>query len=101
MRAMMQCAAVGVGVFGLAAVGAGQTPGMPGTPVGKPIVTPVGSPIAKAVPQAGQRVGNGPGGVPPALNPQGPKPAGQVIDLKNVVGPYPQQPNPEPSFWDK
>lgn len=98
--------AAGVGGFVLAATGAAQTPppatpGMPGTPVGKPIVVPVGIPIPRAAPAAGERVGTGPGGLPPALSPQQPQMPGQQIDLKNVIAPYPQQPTPEPTFWEK
>lgn len=108
MRAIMGWAAAGV--CGLATVGYGQTPStyplaapaaMPGTQIGKPILQPVGNPISKAVPQAGQRVGSGPGGLPPSLDPQLPRPAGQQIDLKNVIAPYPQQPTPDKSFWTK
>jgi hypothetical protein len=28
-------------------------------------------------------------------------PPGQVIDLKNVIAPYPGQPNPPKSIWDR
>jgi hypothetical protein len=96
---------------GLTSVAAAQAPptvnvapanfSMPGTPVGKPIVNLVGNRLPPAVPAAGARVGNGPGGIPSALNPGGPTPPGQVIDLNNVVAPYPGQPKADPSFWDK
>jgi hypothetical protein len=74
---------------------------MPGTPVGRPLVHPVGVPITPAAPAAGQRVGTGPGGIPGALDPRSPMPPGQVIDLKNVIAPYPGQPNPPKSVWDR
>jgi hypothetical protein len=74
---------------------------MPGTPVGKPLLQPAGVPLPKAVPQAGAPVGSGPGGIPDPLNPGGPKPPGQPIDLSNVVAPYPGMPKPPPSFWEK
>jgi hypothetical protein len=74
---------------------------MPGTPVGKPIVSPVGSQINKAAQQVGTAVGTGPGGVPAPLDPRAPKPAGQEVDLKNVIAPYPGMPKPEMNFWQK
>jgi hypothetical protein len=104
----------GCGLSGAAAAQAPQVPqgpqtvnvapaafSMPGTPVGKPIVNLVGNRLPAAVPAAGTRVGTGPGGIPSQLNPGGPTPPGQVIDMKNVVAPYPGQPKAAPSFWDK
>jgi hypothetical protein len=99
------------GVIGLAAGAPAQTPStypvaaptsMPGTAVGKPIVQPVGNRIPRAVSPAGQPVGSTPGNkLPPTLDPQLPKPAGQQIDLKNVIAPYPGMPTPEKTFWEK
>ncbi|OWK45080.1 hypothetical protein FRUB_01411 [Fimbriiglobus ruber] len=77
---------------------------MPGTPVGQPLVMPVGAQISKAVPQAGAKVGTGPGGVPDMLNPKLPVPNGQMLNLSNVIGPYPNMPgapSAPPTFWDK
>jgi len=72
---------------------------MPGTPVGTAMVAPAGSPIPKAVPAAGAKVGTGPTGIPNPLDPRAPQ--GQMVDLKNVVAPYPGMPSPEPSFWER
>ena len=74
---------------------------MPGTPVGQPLVQPVGGKIPQAVPPAGAPVGTGPGGVPDPLNPGGPKPPGEQINMDNVIAPYPGMPDPEPNFWEK
>jgi hypothetical protein len=74
---------------------------MPGTPIGTPIVRPVGGEIPKAAPPAGAAVGTGAGGIPNPLDPRSPQPPGQLIDLKNVIAPYPGMPEPEPSFWQK
>jgi hypothetical protein len=74
---------------------------MPGTAVGKPLLQPVGTQLPKAAPPAGTPVGTSPGGIPGALNPGGPQPPGQPIDLKNVIAPYPGMPKPPPSFWEK
>lgn len=75
--------------------------GMPGVAVGTGIVPPAGTPISRATPNVGQRVGTGPGGIPSLVNPQIPRPEGQMIDLKNVIAPYPQMPTPPKSFWEK
>jgi hypothetical protein len=74
---------------------------MPGTPVGTPLLQPVGTPIPKAAPAAGTPVGTGPGGIPTPLDPRAPAPPGQVIDLTNVIAPYPGMPKPPPSFWEQ
>jgi hypothetical protein len=63
------------------------------------MIAPAGTPIPKAVPAAGARVGTGPTGIPSLLDPRSPQ--GQVVDLKNVIAPYPGMPNPTPSFWDQ
>jgi len=77
------------------------TPGMPGLPVGKAYTAPVGQQIPKAAPAVGSQVGTGATGIPGALDPRSPMPAGQVIDLKNVVAPYPGMPKPAGNFWDR
>ena len=61
-------------------------------------------PLAAQQPDAqmpGTPVGTGPGGIPSPLDPRAPAPPGQVIDLKNVVAPYPGMPKPPPSIWEQ
>jgi hypothetical protein len=72
---------------------------MPGTPVGTAMVAPAGLAIPKAVPAAGTKIAPGPTGLAPSLDPRSPQ--GQVIDLTNVVAPYPGMPKPAPTFWDQ
>ena len=82
---------------------------MPGVTVGTmPAgagVKPVGIPIPKAAPRAGTPVAGGtlPGTVPPigpGANGQPVPPNGKLIDLSNVVAPYPNMPK-ELTFWEK
>lgn len=116
MRRSTRWVVAGLGTLGCISMSWGQTPSpttkatnvvapapfsMPGTQVGTPLVTPAGQSLPKAAPAAGAQVGTGPGGIPGALDPRSPKPAGQEIDLKNVIAPYPGMPKPAPSFWDQ
>jgi hypothetical protein len=104
MRPLAAWALAGGAAAALAGPLAAQQPDaaqMPGTPVGTPLVQPVGAKIPQAVPAAGAPVGTGPGGIPGPLDPRAPMPPGQVIDLTNVVAPYPGMPKPPPSFWDQ
>ena len=99
MRPLAAWALAGGAAAALAGPLAAQQPDaqMPGTPVGTPLVQPVGAKL----PQAVSPVGTGPGGVPSPLDPRAPAPPGQVIDLKNVVAPYPGMPKPPPSIWEQ
>ena len=81
---------------------------MPGTPVGTSSqrVVPVGTQLPQAVPSVGTPIGGGglPGGRPATVGPGTPgggQPQGKVIDLSNVVAPYPGMPKPAPTFWEK
>lgn len=110
---MRRFAVSGLLACGLAGAVSAQTPtpaplnvtpstGMPGMAVGRPYaLQQAGQQISRAAPAAGAQVGTGAGGIPGALDPRSPMPPGQVIDLKNVVAPYPGQPNPAPGFWDR
>ncbi len=112
MRRLIRAALGAVFAFGVTAasaqgpIGVPATPPgipaagfeMPGTAVGRPSVQPVGSPVGSRLPNVGTQT-------PPAVGPGSVKNPFQgnwpTVDPKQVVAPFPGQPEPADDFWDK
>lgn len=106
MNGFTKCVVGGAGALALAGDAAAQQPSLTTTIPPHPLLKPVGTRLPQAVPSAGTPIGMIPGGRMPGLNPGNPaaapnKPPGQVIDMRNVIAPYPGQPEPPPTFWQE
>jgi hypothetical protein len=93
-----------VGLLALVSTGQAQLQ-LPTSVQPHPLLKPVGTRLPQAVPSAGTPIGMIPGGRSPGLPTpqynQAQRPSGQMINMSNVVAPYPGQTAPEPNVWEK
>ena len=83
-RFLSACASFVVAVSGASAQGVLSPFPASGVPVGKPVFGTVGQTAPAAAPKAGQSIGYvGPDGKPVSME----RPAGQIVDLKNLAAP--------------
>ena len=96
MRAILVCC----GLVGCAASAQAQYVMPGGTPVGRAVIEPVGTQQTQVGTQF-PKIGKPAGFYGPSGQFTTEKPVQPVVDLKNVVAPYPGMPGEPKDFWDR